>query len=483
MERIAILVWALYGGGAERVAGLLSKKLENEYETYVVVLYDDNIVYEYGGKLISLTKKSKEWGMRLDSALKRLKGELHISVSISFLEGMNILNICARNNDAIIISERCTQSKTDPPNPYVDMLIEKYYEHADYVVACSYGVKYDLEHNYGINGHGIGVVYNFIDKERIRELENKVFDRDIDNFLCGSEYYISIGRLNRQKNQEYLIRQFAEFVMSSGYDDKKLMILGSGEEYERLNNLINTLDAEDNIRLFEYKTNPFNYIKKAKALIVASRYEGLPNVILEAMTVGTPVISSDCFSGPRELLLGNTDYSGKYQEMVIGERGIIIPEEEGTEKGWLKQALILFESNDSIAGQISANAYKYMESYSASDIKDEWIRVIRNVRAGESEDLMESEYLKLDKANNIYIYGAGEKGSILFDRLSPDYNIESFIVTKDSIDQKNGVPVKRINEVALSENDAVVIGVGGKYVSEVYNILEEKDCTTVYFPF
>ena len=107
IKNIAILVWALKNGGAERIAGLLSVNLSRQYNVYLFVWDTSDIVYEYGGTLVDVSGKDMR---SIEKNIREKKLELKIDCSISFLTGVNDLNIRLRVNDKIIISERCAQS-------------------------------------------------------------------------------------------------------------------------------------------------------------------------------------------------------------------------------------------------------------------------------------------------------------------------------------------------------------------------------------
>ena len=207
MKNVAIITTSLNGGGAERIAGLLSKELSKRYNVYLFLMSTENIIYEYGGTIVNIGYS----GPFYEYAIKVYKEKYDINISISFLEIMNFANIRTRGKERVIISERSVQSLCTPFLYSEAEKISRYYDYADEIVACSYGVKYDLEESYKIE-NDISVVYNFINKENIAKKSLESIDSKILEFLDGSDFFLNVGRLHEQKNQERLIKQFSIFV-------------------------------------------------------------------------------------------------------------------------------------------------------------------------------------------------------------------------------------------------------------------------------
>ena len=124
---------------------------------------------------------------------------------------------------------------------------------------------------------------------------------EINDLNFGNkEYFLAIGRLTKQKNFSFLIECFNDLIKK---DNKiNLLIIGEGEELLSLKNIIKKYDIQKNILLIGFKENVFKYLYKCKAFILASLWEDPGFVLLEAMYCNTIVLSSDCHSGPKEIL-------------------------------------------------------------------------------------------------------------------------------------------------------------------------------------
>lgn len=482
MKNIAIIVQSLNGGGAERIAGLLSKELEKYYNVYLFLYRVENIVYEYGGKIVDIG----DFGPFYEYSISLKKEKYHIDCSISFLEPMNFANIRTKRNERVLISERCVQSCITPQHNAQALKIQRYYNYADEIVACSEGVKYDLEYNYNVHGN-ISTVYNFINKESIILRSREILPDEVQNFLNGEEFFVNVGRLHPQKNHKRLLLQFSYFHTING--KVKLLIIGSGKLEGELKSYIMELGIIDCVKIIPYTKNPFKYIAKSKALILASRYEGLPNVVLEAMTLRCPVVAVDCLAGPRELLQGEKDYKRVLDKLEICKRGILVcndkTEDDGTTR-YMARAMKLICTSNAIIDEIKHNGQKYMEQYTNQKIVEEWCRIIEGSGQRKYTNIFFEEEKVLGMAKHIVIYGAGIIGKNVFLRLSKLYKIDYFVVSNQNEEETEfqGIPVKGIRKLEYSPNDtAVVIGVGYGSQDNVVRTLQELKFTQIVFPY
>ncbi len=135
------------------------------------------------------------------------------------------------------------------------------------------------------------------------------------------KFFISVGRLTKQKNFKYLINEFSNFSIDN--DDFRLLIFGSGEQKEYLNNLIRKNKIENKIFLMGHSNNVFFYMKKAEAFLLTSLWEDPGFVLIESALCNLPIISSDCKNGPKEFLkdgqagmLYTSDKSGELKKSL-----------------------------------------------------------------------------------------------------------------------------------------------------------------------
>ena len=178
------------------------------------------------------------------------------------------------------------------------------YRLADLVILVSEGAaSHFLEHTH-LPASLIRTIHNPFDIEKIKTLANHPpqhpwFDSS------DAPIFISAGRLTRQKDYTTMLHAFQ--IVHSQRPDARLVILGEGEERPQLESLAKELKIQAVVSLPGFTTNPFAMISRANAFVLSSRWEGFGNVIVEALACGTPVIATDCHSGPAEIL-GNGEY-------------------------------------------------------------------------------------------------------------------------------------------------------------------------------
>ena len=141
-------------------------------------------------------------------------------------------------------------------------------------------------------------IYNPFDKKvvnkKIKEKINEKF------FKKGFLNFINIGRMTDQKNQILLLKAFNNIKDKIKF---KLLIIGKGRNKSLLKRYVIDNKLNNNIKIVNYKKNPYPYLNKADYFILSSKYEGLPNVLLEAQFLKKPIISTNCPTGPREILI------------------------------------------------------------------------------------------------------------------------------------------------------------------------------------
>mgnify|MGYP003856777225 CR=1 FL=1 len=174
------------------------------------------------------------------------------------------------------------------------------YKRAHRVVAVSEGVKRDLIKSLGVSASKIVVIKNPVDIERVREM---AMSERADPWINEerSAVIVSVGRLFPQKDFETLIKAFK---LVREQNAAKLVIIGEGPERDKLERLVAMLKLENYVKLVGVKTNPFVYLNNADVFVQSSKWEGFPNVLLEALAVGVPIVATDCHSGPAEILNG-----------------------------------------------------------------------------------------------------------------------------------------------------------------------------------
>lgn len=328
-KKIMILIGNLRKGGAERAVVNLAEKLSKKYEVIIVTYHNRKILkevedYQCNVRHIHICKE-KFWKISIIKKIKKIKKikrENKITHCISFGTNPNYLNAITRINEKVIISIRnyISIAECSKELKIKNKIASKL---SDYIVAVSEDVKEDYIKTYRVNPKKITTIYNYCNKEYIEESIKKY---DIDE--CDKKIFedgkviLTVGKLKKQKGVWHLIIAFRRVLEK--HENAKLVILGMGELEEYLKNLIKDMHLENNVYMLGHKNkNIYTYMKKSDIFVLPSLFEGMPNVILEAMECGLPIIATDCYGGNREII--EPGYEEKINCVRKCKYGILIP--------------------------------------------------------------------------------------------------------------------------------------------------------------
>ena len=185
-------------------------------------------------------------------------------------------------------------------------LLRHLYPCADAVVAVSAGVSGSIRDFAGVED--VKVIYNPVVSEALQARADEQVDHP---WLAQHKVVLAVGRIHPQKNYPMLLRAFARLRIEM---PAKLIILGTGEDGEyqlQLDSIAESLGISGDVAFLGFQDNPYAYMRRSSMLALSSDFEGLSNVLIEALACGTPVVSTDCPSGPAEIL-----DNGAYGELV-----------------------------------------------------------------------------------------------------------------------------------------------------------------------
>ncbi len=314
---ISLFIPSFGGGGAERVVvNLANEFVRRGYHIHIVVL-DENgpLLKEVSEKcqIINLsTKKVSKSFKSINKYIIKAKPDVLIA-NLSHLSIMILLaSFFVRAKTKYFVVEHNTPSKTSLASnklsaKLLPFLMYLTYWRADRVIAVSKGVKNDLVKTIPYLRRKVEVIYNPIFSNEIMVRKNEPID---DSWFLSQKAptIISVGRLTLQKDFVTLLKAFTIVKKEMC---AKLVILGEGEERENLEKLAKDLEVLDDVYMPGFVSNPYKYMGKANVFVLSSIYEGFANVLVEALACGIPVVSTDCESGPREIL-----DNGKYGKLV-----------------------------------------------------------------------------------------------------------------------------------------------------------------------
>ena len=308
MSRVALVLPGLGGGGAQRVFLDLGGELAAMgCDVELVVACDRGElrgaspegvrVVQLGARVTSLAVGP------LALHLRRARPDAVLSA----LTNANLITIAAariaRSDATLAVSEHLNLSTSllharDVRTRVAAAMIRRAYPLADRVVAVSRGVAADLARTTGLPPASIDIAFNPIPVDLLRARAAEPLDHP---WAADGEppVVLAVGRLTAQKDFATLLDAFAA---ARRQEPCRLVILGEGEDRNALEQQVRRLGLEDAVQLPGFAANPYPWFRVARVLAMSSRFEGLPTVLLEALALGLRVVSTDCPSGPREIL-------------------------------------------------------------------------------------------------------------------------------------------------------------------------------------
>lgn len=363
-KQLSILIYSLASGGAERVVSILINQLNDKYDI-TLFLMNETIFYKLPNnmKVVYLERSNAlESGIlklvKLPFLAWKYKKYNSAKISISFMNRPNYINIIAKllgMKSKVIISERAMptlQHKNGMQGVINKFLIKKLYPKANLIIANSQGNFLDLKDNYHCTK--LVTINNPINITNVQELSKEAV-----TFRDNKFTFITIGRLDSGKNHALLINAIKEL-------DAKLFIIGEGEARNSLEELIKTYKMKDKVTLLGRQDNPYKFLSQADCFVFASSHEGFPNVLLEALACGLPVVSTDCLSGPREILSKYKNIDKQLQDSIeVVEHGILTPVDNLTK---MKEAMYTIMKNEKLRVDLQQKAISRAKGFDTKTI-------------------------------------------------------------------------------------------------------------------
>lgn len=388
MKKIGFIIPGLKSGGAERVLSTLSLNMDSLYQQ-TIFTWDNEKDYEFNAKIVEVKTTNSRFLLKNIYILfkrvkevRRYKKEYKIDTCISHLEGANIVNILSKSQEKTIITVHNYQSKERHGlyGMIFKVLIRLLYNRADEIVAVSKLIKDDLVKNFNIEESKVHVIYNPFDVESIQTKCTEYLESEYQS-IFAKKVIINVGRLTEQKGQWNLIKAFS--ILSKMRDDVALVILGKGNLENELRDLVQKLNLND-VYFLGYHKNPFKFIANSSVFALTSLYEGFPMCLAESMACRTPIVSVDCISGPKEMLLNGTDLSSKINQVLIANNGILVPELSSkltdnhieNEHKIFAQALNEILDNKSLKNQLVQSGLSKVAELNVDSILNDWYKLM-----------------------------------------------------------------------------------------------------------
>lgn len=203
--------------------------------------------------------------------------------------------VLLRNNISLSSSEKNKEGLDKIAFKFVKLIYKKF----DAVISQCKSMEKELLSSYGVSPKKSHVIYNPLKPLRVEKLKEEFRE-------LPENYILSVGRLSEQKQFRHAIYALNK-LSEQGYDDLKLIIVGQGDELKSLIDYSRELCVSERVIFWGFTKELARLYKEAKLTLMTSKFEGFPNVLIESISVGTPVVSYDCETGPSEIVIENVN--------------------------------------------------------------------------------------------------------------------------------------------------------------------------------
>ena len=320
--KVLVLHGHLSMGGEERVLlNVLKNLVELNYDVELLITWNhkENNLFEneipkkvnyeflfnnYDGKSkiikeIYRLRAKLTYLKKVEKIIKEKKYDIVIDYSSNLLKYNNLdikVPVFAWIHFSLTFGEKLSADK-----------IEKYkkqYKKYDKILAICDTMRDEFVEILGMEKNKVELVYNPIDLEAIRKKAETIYKK-YENYL-KQDYFLQVSRLTEQKQPEHLVDIY--YKLKQQGIKEKLYFIGNGEKIELIKQKIREYNLENDVVLLGQIENPYPFFKNAKLFVHTAKYEGLPTVLLESLTLGTPVVAYDCPTGPKDILGQNSEY-------------------------------------------------------------------------------------------------------------------------------------------------------------------------------
>jgi glycosyltransferase involved in cell wall biosynthesis len=358
-SHITVFLESLGGGGAEQaMVTLMNAFVDKGYTVDLVLCKSGGTLQRQlsdSVKVINLHAKNLYFCLpRLMVFLKSRKPR----VMLTTLDLASIIALIARRMTSVqtriiirVANTVSVQKRNWIKKKIEYILLSCIYPWADKIIAVSQSVADDLVKYINLQPEHVDYIYNPVITPRMMTMANEPLAHPW--FKPGQPPVIlGVGRLTRQKNFDKLLLALAQIreVRSS-----RLLILGEGEQRENLQSWTSRLKLTDEVSMPGFVDNPFPYMKNAAVFVLSSSWEGLPAVLIQALACGCPVVSTDCPSGPNEIL-----DQGRY--------GRLVPVGDATA---LAQAIL-----DTLSNPLLKPDNIWLEKFSLAQVVDQYLNIL-----------------------------------------------------------------------------------------------------------
>ncbi|HXG91035.1 MAG TPA: glycosyltransferase family 4 protein [Blastocatellia bacterium] len=359
--RLTLVISSLQGGGAERVMTTMANHWAAAGWTITLLTLDDGtapLFYELDNRVrrlpLAVAKDSSNAIAAFRNTIKRVRALRHAirdsrpDVVLSFMDTTNVITILATRafRVPVVVSER-SDPESNNPGKLWSLLRQMTYPLADALVVQSKGAFDYFSPSVQSRAH---IIPNPVLFPVLRNQEASIEIR--------KPFAAAMGRMVRAKGFDLLLRAFAQ--IKDKHSKWSLAILGDGPLRGEIEMFRDELGLCDRVVMPGRVSNPYEVLSQADLFVMSSRYEGFPNALCEAMASGLAVISTDCPSGPREIIRDEID-------------GLLVLNQDVT---MLANAMDRLMSNETERAMLGARACEVTRRFSLDEVARIWERVL-----------------------------------------------------------------------------------------------------------
>lgn len=354
--KIALIGFRLSGGGAEKVMAILSNYFEaNNIETHIIIIVN-SVSYSYSGKLLNLGLSKNKYNGIFNKFTRLFKFN-------NYLKNNNFDYIIdfrfrVKSIQELIISRFIYKSKVIftihsylidhymSNNSYIARLT---YNHCFANIAITNSIKEITEKKHSLSN--VKMIHNPIDFDEVNLMKDKPIDLDFQYIIAVGQYETDIKQFDK------LIWSYSRSILP--INNFHLVIAGEGN-IGQLQEIAKSLNVEEKVHFIGFQDNIFKYLKNAKFLVLCSKNEGMPMVIIESLSCETPVISFNCDSGPSEI--------------IDGKNGILVENQNFSQ---LTNSMNLFLEDEKFYQFCKKNTILSVQKFSVKKIGNQWLELLK----------------------------------------------------------------------------------------------------------
>jgi len=405
-----LLVIPCFGfGGAQQVFHDHSVELSSRFNvTECVFNLDLPDVYPSGNPVVSLgvgggaslVAKLQSFYHRYAN-LKKIKRDKKIALSISHLEGADYANLLSRVGESTIAVIHGSKVHDDSMVGWSGWLRQRillpyFYRRPDHIVTVSRELRQEMIGYYRIAPEKVTVINNFFYTDQLLAKAQEPIEAQYEPLFSLPHVLVTSGRFAPQKNQLPLLDIFAGLLKRQ--PDSKLVILGDGERrallleraqalglraYKAWDN--DPLDQDYDVYFLGFQKNPFRYIRRATLFVFPSEWEGFPLALCEAMVCGVPVVTTDCPTGPREILAPTTPPTHVATTPEWADYGVLMPLLDANFRqhalGEWVDTLANLLNDPARRAHYAQLGQQRMQDFTPAKMMDKWLHIIDGVLA------------------------------------------------------------------------------------------------------